>query len=682
MLHPSGEDALVAQLWFSRRVNFDDVETIHESRLANVRTRFAIRLRRGGRVRLTLRDDQARSVRHLLMSIDRVHQRVDITSPMSVRAGFAIALSVLGLGLGGFSTVALAMGDPEVEVFLAAAVFGWILCILGLWLLYARRARGPLATPHHDKPATVRRPDGSRRLPFRSPSLGLLLKVAGVLYWIAIASQSAAIQQLLGEDIPLAASSRIWFLIWAPAPVLVLIGHRLGWRHYVPKQAEDARQPILFLRSFDDDGSTTFQPCGLVADLAGLRSELGARVDGSPGRVRAGELMLAFNPITLVRMAVGYGSATAEESITRFFESYGPVVAIGKPGEKLATSGAARMYVDDASWQDAILEEMRRAQIVVIQPGLTEGVAWELTQVRRLVTPRRVLLSLVRCWRDPEAFDTLSCIVSDTLGIDLPRNIPFLDRPAFVQFDTDWSASIQEVSYRTPLLWPFSADATDLEYSLAAFLKGLDGKEGSAPSRPRWTAGAATTAAQFGGLILGFVVSAAPIVALKQAAGLLPSLAADAMSSTPSTTLSGRSVRYQVEVPGSLTNLQPNNPLIEYWLRSADGRFQMQIVASREREDLSRFAQQRLDVNRAAPVEIQSVSSRIVNGGGFEWTQSDIVTKLQNGIVVRETARATGSRLGTVILLFHAMEFRGSVAPYDQITEQVFQSFRVVGVDR
>src|SRR6185295_13682895 len=115
--------------------------------------------------------------------------------------------------------------------------------------------------------------------------LGLLLKVAGLLYWVAIASQSAAIQHLLGDDLPLAASSRVWFLIWAPAPILVVIGHRLRWRHYVPSQAEDSRPPVLFLRSFDDDGSTTFQPSGLLADLAGLRSEVVARASGSSGRI-------------------------------------------------------------------------------------------------------------------------------------------------------------------------------------------------------------------------------------------------------------------------------------------------------------------------------------------------------------------------------------------------------------
>lgn len=55
-------------------------------------------------------------------------------------------------------------------------------------------------------------------------------------------------------------------------------------------------------------------------------------------------------------------------------------IAIGQPGERLPKLGAIRAYYPDAEWQPAILEWMRRAELIVLVAGTTEWTLWELRQ--------------------------------------------------------------------------------------------------------------------------------------------------------------------------------------------------------------------------------------------------------------------------------------------------------------
>lgn len=70
----------------------------------------------------------------------------------------------------------------------------------------------------------------------------------------------------------------------------------------------------------------------------------------------------------------------------------GPVLEIGRPGEKLGTTGSARLYVADDDWQSIAGELMERARLVVIRAGNTPGLRWELERVRRKLHPEKVAL--------------------------------------------------------------------------------------------------------------------------------------------------------------------------------------------------------------------------------------------------------------------------------------------------
>ena len=115
---------------------------------------------------------------------------------------------------------------------------------------------------------------------------------------------------------------------------------------------EDTRAPVLYLRSFGDDG------------------------EGVMGHTSR---------------AQGFLAPTVEEKLAAAMRHVGPFVAIGRPGETLPELGAARMYVSDDHWQDEIVALMERAQIVLLRIGDTPGFWWEVQQVMERVEMARVV---------------------------------------------------------------------------------------------------------------------------------------------------------------------------------------------------------------------------------------------------------------------------------------------------
>jgi hypothetical protein len=141
---------------------------------------------------------------------------------------------------------------------------------------------------------------------------------------------------------------------------------RRSQRQAAPTAAEamaaDPRPPVLYLRSFHDDGSQLID-----ADLGPL------------ARWWAGLLALP----------------TAEEQSTAALDAVGPVVAIGRPDEPLPELGAARLYVADDRWQAEVLSLMDRAALVVLRIGASPGLVWEIDQSLVRLPRRRLFLSVL-----------------------------------------------------------------------------------------------------------------------------------------------------------------------------------------------------------------------------------------------------------------------------------------------
>jgi hypothetical protein len=70
-----------------------------------------------------------------------------------------------------------------------------------------------------------------------------------------------------------------------------------------------------------------------------------------------------------------------EEVAVAALAPLGTAIAIGQPGESLPKLGALRAYYADDEWQAAVLEWMRRAELVVLVAGTTRWTLWELRQM-------------------------------------------------------------------------------------------------------------------------------------------------------------------------------------------------------------------------------------------------------------------------------------------------------------
>jgi hypothetical protein len=115
--------------------------------------------------------------------------------------------------------------------------------------------------------------------------------------------------------------------------------------------ARDQRPPILYLRSFGDD------------------QEEGGNPDSG-----------------------GFVFGTYEERLLRAMRGYGPVVAVGCPGERLPPLGAARMYVDDPDWKPTVSDLAAKARLVVMRPSEKEAVLWEARMAARVAGSDKVAL--------------------------------------------------------------------------------------------------------------------------------------------------------------------------------------------------------------------------------------------------------------------------------------------------
>ena len=114
--------------------------------------------------------------------------------------------------------------------------------------------------------------------------------------------------------------------------------------------AADDRSPLLYLRSFSDD------------------------------RVQLATIVSARRPF--LELFSVRGADPFEESLAWELCTYGPVVAVARPGGPAASLGAAREYLPDATWQEQVGERMADAAAIVVAIGDTAGLQWEL---RRLV---------------------------------------------------------------------------------------------------------------------------------------------------------------------------------------------------------------------------------------------------------------------------------------------------------
>jgi hypothetical protein len=129
---------------------------------------------------------------------------------------------------------------------------------------------------------------------------------------------------------------------------------------------------------------------------------------------------------------------SVEEELCCALQAIGPVIAIGRPGDKLAFRGAARFYVSDAQWQEAALRVMKESALVVLFVGESASLGWEVRTSVANIDPRRLVIyvpTLSRMSFRLGAYDSFRRKFEALLPGGLP---PHIGVASFIAFDKEW----------------------------------------------------------------------------------------------------------------------------------------------------------------------------------------------------------------------------------------------------
>jgi hypothetical protein len=314
--------------------------------------------------------------------------------------GLLCALFLLPLAA---ALVALAVMDkPEAAIAtllatLAAAV-GSLLVLPGMAMIH--RAKQLLIRLPLDlalRPASARKARAGHLM----KGLGLVLALVSTLGFVPIAAGMLVLGDAAAPvSLPLIPSAPA-LLVVAVATLLggtlLLVGgtvlYRRGLAIMQPSadelMANDRRRPILLLRSFSDESMSIAEAPSFALTWGQVSS--------------------------LARM---------EESIADQLRPFGPLIAIGKPGESLPRLGASRNYYSDAQWQAAALELMQEALLIVVIAGVSPGLRWELEAIARAGHRSKLLVLMPEPHRR-RRWDVIAEELRDLPGFDgLPREVP------------------------------------------------------------------------------------------------------------------------------------------------------------------------------------------------------------------------------------------------------------------
>lgn len=183
---------------------------------------------------------------------------------------------------------------------------------------------------------------------------------SGPLLGVVVSALTAALKLLLviGVWVLLVLISAAIFLV---ARMIDHLASFLIRQSFSELSKRDARPPILFLRSFEDDQVTIERQDALFEVLAWKAMQ---------PRIRR-----------------------LDHILVEKFSRYGPVVAIGRPGERFLPFGAARLYVNDDQWQERVIALAEKASAVVVVTSSTPGLRWEITTMLERFPEKTVFLS-------------------------------------------------------------------------------------------------------------------------------------------------------------------------------------------------------------------------------------------------------------------------------------------------
>ena len=197
-------------------------------------------------------------------------------------------------------------------------------------------------------------------------------------------------------------------------------------------------------------------------------------------------IFIPFNPWTWKLLARGRGFLRSygllfkgrfsfERLLQRACQDVGPVIGIGRPGQRMPSAGIVTEYVGD-DWQDRVRELVAASQLVVMRAGTSEGLMWEITAVMELTPPDRLLLYVGNgqpsrrnvtwflnrlrwlvgwLWvgqrKRARFYAEFRALSSESFPRSLPESI---GRRRFIRFDNEWNPIVASRADRSPTPTP------------------------------------------------------------------------------------------------------------------------------------------------------------------------------------------------------------------------------------
>lgn len=587
------------------------------------------------------------------------------------------------LALVSMTLVAMAWAYSLIELLIPGLILFVLVVLIAIVLAIGKKRSEfqPGGSPRKKR----RRRLAIGKSPFRSQVLGWSIKTIGLCYVFVMIGVTSSVKLLPNEM----QNWQFLWLVYLPGIGALVLGYRLCLRTFDPRKHPDPRSPILYLRTFDDDDAKTFQPTSSLAKLHGIFRY---------SEIFNASITFILHPTKLAKLFLNAETYSSEELFAKAFRLCGPLVAIGRPGEVLATSGADRMYVPDDAWQQVVLDYMAKSQAVVLQPAQTDGVRWEIEQVFARVPRHRILLSMLNFKDRPNVYEDFRAWLLREHRVALPLSVPFHDVPACIYFESDGSVRAQPICYRSPLFWSFVGNAVNLSKTFDPFIRGLHGGQREPPNHPNrsWLQAALSIPVAIG-IALGFVelVALTQIMA-KPHAMIALDVAEDRFSAAvinpqPAkiTVYHGRAIPYEFRLDSDWKSAPiPSQAAgIEYSFDYRSGLGKLQVLCNKDVrfEDLysDSLPQERrrvleTGVRQAVPDAIVEVTgSRWVEINGQQWRELSFVQRYS--AVLGETRHdlftsgPSGSLILSIIMPNHEH--------YKAIRDGVFATVKIPDTD-
>jgi hypothetical protein len=143
-----------------------------------------------------------------------------------------------------------------------------------------------------------------------------------------------------------------------------------------------------------------------------------------------------FNP-----RVIYHDKVRTDETLAKILKNVGPLVAAGKPSDKLQPVGAIRVYFNDDEWQENVKSLMDISKLVIIQAGHSPSLEWEIVTGVKYLKPQQLLFTFLS-WQELEKASRQSEFKKFAAQLKLISNIelPQLDDGAFfLYFDSEWN---------------------------------------------------------------------------------------------------------------------------------------------------------------------------------------------------------------------------------------------------